>query len=844
MQAVFSFMDWIARQTWTDNQPGDVWMDFAGDPPPDYANFRLPRQQRAAALVDRILQGDKELNQSLQAWIENALGIDSDESTALLWEPPRALMTSVLPTLLRRLRKQWHCYSVNGTESEQDYQSNFHPLPDFIPANLFSDLNLPEVCVRTKQHRHTEADKRYEPMLLAMQSLAPGNVTRRFAVERANVSHWIPPRQLASGPQTLEVETFCTEFQDLGEFASWENGVYATWRCIRPAEYTTAIVPPEVRSTSRASLDWRTQILPYGDGAAYTLPDSWTWSPLVREVCFFLHNQHNYVNVRRFAVASIAEIRHVKYGDLSTRIDFCERNGRHPAAIGYLLPVDAIRFRISLPSFQLNTSDQNRSKVRAFRTAYFRHRVHNSDEIAAAANYFLRDRLCDIYLSALSWISMERRISLAQANEEIGATAARTAVESVLTTIFQSSAADLDESELGGDGEDTREVRIGKMHAAILNLLRDDRLYQALQLEARTLWEDPDPGWHAWATDRLRSTIGRALLQAVISLSPQFEQRDLLLDLDGGAPEQPVAREGSSVVDIWISEPTIGGAGVVEEVFRQYTANPRRFFQIAISSLDPSELEEVDTALLQLIPEIPTSTEGRAVVEAMRQSATLAEKEHALKALKDYLLACGLTPHHTLISAIANRLLRPGTSDATDELYAELVRILRSEEGRLGIELDTRVFAYSASSHPDIVARFNAIPEFAGMDSQWRYGAVYSLLWAHGGSTRSRGLFYQHPYGDQPQPDRELLLDYLLTGAPPVDIENTDWQSQVTSALGRSGTVRLRSRVELREQLQVSLLQVCTEPVEIGALLLYPAASRVRQDGSWIEITLQLREVV
>jgi hypothetical protein len=177
-------------------------------------------------------------------------------------------------------------------------------------------------------------------------------------------------------------------------------------------------------------------------------------------------------------------------------------------------------------------------------------------------------------------------------------------------------------------------------------------------------------------------------------------------------------------------------------------------------------------------------------------------------------------------------------------LYAALVQLLHTEEQRLGVELDTRVFAYVASQHPEIIRCFVAIPEFAGLGPQWRYGALYSLLWAHGNSIRSRGLHYQHPYYEQAPPEREIVLDFLLRGATVIDVLDEDWNDRVTTELTRSGSARLRVAVSQRERLQQCLLMVSTTPIEVGALLLYPTISRFRQDGLWIEITLQIREAI
>ena len=70
---------------------------------------------------------------------------------------------------------------------------DFHPLPDFLPRNLFSDLSLPEVriIVPPVTVNHVECIDTM-PILQAMNELVPGRVSRRFPFERGALLHWVP----------------------------------------------------------------------------------------------------------------------------------------------------------------------------------------------------------------------------------------------------------------------------------------------------------------------------------------------------------------------------------------------------------------------------------------------------------------------------------------------------------------------------------------------------------------------------------------------------------------------------------------------------------------------------
>jgi hypothetical protein len=75
-------------------------------------------------------------------------------------------MTVVLPTLLRRLETGWRRV---GYSQALDLVVKDHQLPEFVPQQLFGDLNLPEVEVRTDpQVRGDEPGSDFMPLAQAL----------------------------------------------------------------------------------------------------------------------------------------------------------------------------------------------------------------------------------------------------------------------------------------------------------------------------------------------------------------------------------------------------------------------------------------------------------------------------------------------------------------------------------------------------------------------------------------------------------------------------------------------------------------------------------------------------
>lgn len=72
-----------------------------------------------------------------------------------------------------------------------DFQVNDHPLPDFIPRNLFSDLSLPESAYSLPQQKTMRAGRKLTNHSSTPATCTWKRTTRRFAFERGALCHWV-----------------------------------------------------------------------------------------------------------------------------------------------------------------------------------------------------------------------------------------------------------------------------------------------------------------------------------------------------------------------------------------------------------------------------------------------------------------------------------------------------------------------------------------------------------------------------------------------------------------------------------------------------------------------------
>jgi hypothetical protein len=862
MQAAYALMDWLGSEL-RDEGSGSVWQDFSG---PAKNKSVEHRQRILAQRVKHVLEreGDRE---ELAQYLQAALGIDAETTAVLLWEPPRALMTAVLPTILRRLESNWQCATRPGEPVRHDLHEFNSPLPDFVPRALFNELNLPEVVVCTDpQQKDDEA--REEPMRIfqAMREFAPGRVSRRFGIRNEYARHWIAPLSLHNVPkQNLPLHRYCEQWAEEGSVQVREGNEVSSLRCVRPWRLHPGAPPPQVADTSNAFLMWRTQIGCDSPGLAVPLPAPSPWDGILRELRFFTHQQRNPLEMRRFAVASRASITFDNGQQLETEIGLVDDGGTQPLAVGCRMEVDGLVLRFSMPP-DLHVSDPaiNPEKLRTLRTSRFRDLVQGSPALDGVVSPFARQWLAQVYLSALAYLALRRQRSLAEVARELQDFSAVPELNEVLDVIFQSiplnyreedDAEKIDDAGVADDSlpadveaHDVQHVLRQRVHAQLLDLLAQPVVLNVLHSAAPVLWQEVDDGWTTWLSQKFQATLGAVLLQAVEQTCPDMAPGDLLLDIDPG-PRPP----GSTTVpvglhEIWLTETAIGGGGAIEKLLSVYGEDPRRFFQLVEHALEPNDFEILDRELTRFLQRIvdPASEPLRQAVADLRAAYSQSHEDlaQAFRRLLHLLIQDGLTASHPVVVALQIRVLRPGSSHETDRLLHDLIARWRASEERLNIEIDARIFAYSCSSSTELDQALEQI-SIRGPESdvrRWRYNVLYSLLWPRGSAIRSRHLVTYNPFAALPVPERELVRDCLPRRTKIVPVDASDWFPQAAKALLSEGNVVLRAPVSSTQMLVQALMRMSVEPIEADFLLLYPRVARVAREEQHLDLVLELSE--
>ncbi len=860
MQVVFAFFDWMASRLQTqEGMPrGSVYRDFSG-PAEEFLKSEQrisnskQRQQGAATIIEGLLFCEEGYD-DLVAYLTNALQQSGEVIEVLLWDPPRALMNAVLPTLLRRLKSGWR---IVGEEQILDNFIKNNPLPEFVPGQLFGDLNLPEVTLRSPaQQQNAKERKDVLPIVQAMREFAPGRVSRRFGVMNAHARHWVQPGEITVvGRQELELRNIVSRFDELGSFERFnQDRTPVSIRCVRPREIQLVVPEKRVMDSSNALLVWNTQINPMVQGTPVDLPKPSRWASVVNGLEFFVHNLNSPLEVRRFATESKATINFDNGQTNETTLQFVEErqenvppNKVNPVGIGFAVDVDGLVIRSRIPKNLASRLPENPAMLRSLRVTRFRDAIADDPTLEGIANIFQIRWLSQIYLSALAKHAIDGGLTLKESWYASAPEPNLLNFPEVMGVIFQSLAI----SSLNDGNNDTdasvEDVQ-QKLQSDLGQLLSESLVVNVLRRHAPVLWETPDEAWKPWLVRKFKTTLGAAILDGIQQVCIDLDAGDLIVDIEPGPRPTYSIELPNDTEEIWITEKTVGGGGIIESFLIRYGENPRRFFDLVENALRPSDYEISDQQLTLLLKWMTSPTESaiKEKVSAFRNAASKNHQVHtaAFDALLKKLTQRGLFTCHTVVAAIANRILRPGSNDETDTLLHKMISNWRQLEEKLDVEIDSRILAYleSANDAVDTVIKDPGDNAIEVNRRQWRFNTLLSLLWPRGVVSRSSRLSTYNPYDHLPETERDLVRLFLEGKPKRVSVEADDWYQQACNWLVHESEVILFADPDSLPEIRRALLEVMTKPIDSGFMLLHPKVNRVDRSEKSIEIHLSLLE--
>lgn len=845
MQAAYALLDWLADQPREpDVQNGWLWREGAG---PLEANRDESFRRHVIRLLGGLLQNEAGHLDSLRRHLRVALGIDTEMVERLLWEPPRALLLEAVPTMLRRLYRNFALAWPKPAQGRtHDRWFRNHPLPEFVPRTLFADLNLPEVAVVVPPATVRDVETIESlPILQALTQLPPGRVNRRFGDAYGGLSHWFPVAQgadlqsLAVGDYAEACEALGT-FEGTGEAGSVRLPVFRPWR-IRLQKARRS----DIRPSANARLRWCSGFIARGEPTRVPPPAGTVWRGLAADVRLHLHQFRASVGVRRFATGCDADLVWADGTRQAVRVNFTDAGA--PAALGFEFETDGLAVDLHLPSGDdLGTRALDPALDRAVSAAFLKRLVAFDEAIPRAINGFGRAWLRQAMVCAAGRRALARNSALTQAAQDLAVSPDLTPFEEALDALLgvQSTAAlggtatagdeDRDTGLVGAGAGTTSTIGLERLKAELREWLRSTALRACL---ADAVGNATRRGAQRGAFLRqcLDATLADAFLAGVAQLAPRQASTDgLLSDLEPS---------GDAAATVWITETTLGGAGVIQAVAETVSREPRTLFRAVEASLEPSDLESAAAALTQTVRLAVSDANVRAALSTLRAEEGHDARAEARRRLLALLAERGVQVGRAFAAALSIRLAAPGTSVGTDRLIVALLDGWERAEVALNLALDLREAAVLSVTDPavDGLARAAGVYE-ASTPVGERVDVLASLLWPRSDALHRETFAGWNPYRATGQGDPALLRALLFDDGPAVRVDRADWTAAATEALIQSGAVRLATPAAAPDALRRAMLVLQATAVYVGYLRLYPVLERVTRLGDDLVAVFVIRE--
>lgn len=784
IQGAHALLDWIFRKTNADAR----WVMRA-----PLTGSMNNRTHDVAGLLAGLLDST-EVQRDLAMHLRRALQITEDEASAVLWEEPRSLMLSVVPTALRRLESRWKPLGDDDPGAHDK-----EPLPEFMTRALFEPLNTPDVQFFLP---FRESELQTMPIAQALREAVPGRFSRRFGHARSDHATWLP---VPPEGDELALNEVVARGHNLG---SWTTGG-EEFRVVRPFALRLARPDKSVMQSSQAFPVWRSHFEYTTESLVdVDVPKPSVWSRFVDRIGFGLHVTGGPMQVRRMTIGSEGELatsegRKVVRRPISVRYT----HDGEAAALGYELDVDGVILSGHLDEVEGDLRVY--AATPAWRTAAFRQLVLRDAELDGIANSFQRAWLVEVYKHA--------HVSYGLDHDDLSASPSALAGGNWTKEMASFFAASY-RAELG-------EIEDARLLATLRELAADTTVRSVIEKHGRLLVAHEPAAITAPLLDQVfADTLGAALLTAVQECVPDAQENDLAVDIELNASTREFK--------IFLTETSIGGLGLLEALYRDYTLDPRIFWDAVGRACSATEAEEVDAAMQAMVADLVSiDSKYRAAVTAFREATEVAEMDAALDALVAKWTEFDGPPPHLLVSSFAARLLRPGSKRPIDQVVASMTETWVSLEERLGVEIDARTLIHLASNGRLPFSLGALTPDMA-----------FSMLWLRGASARAQRLEHWHPFRDTVLVDRLALAGSLAEGLAIVDVTKPLWRAEYAAAVERDGRATLEAAYRDRAAISGALRDAAVTPIDRNGLRVYGRVSAVTQTRGYVRAVISLAE--
>lgn len=800
------------------------------------ANWLATRlEQRRILEILSACIADSAAIEQISRRLADRLSMKTEAMIPLMWEHPRPIILGAIPTTQRRLSSNWRSHE----QPEADFSAS-HPLPDFVPANLFDDLSLPELRLNLPDSAPPELQDEYMRVQQALTEFAPGKVSRRFSSaywlgfdsatlleiwdqpegepihRQQDLANWYAldaPRavHLQAADQLIEMKGFNPRAAHLKDAEDFGSDI-------------------RVGDTSNAQIRWCTQLLRPHGGDQLKPPTHVGICALIEEVQAHTHARQNPAVARRYAYASKAELK-LTQGQESRRFIVQTRftHENSPACVGFDIDVDALVIVLRIPENLSASIEWTPEASRAARAARYNYETQQGEVFTRVVpNVFLRNWIAQVFQTA-AVMHTESSGSLRASLDALASGVHSDLLLNVLSRVFQSP-----EHEEAPD----------RLRHTLADLLRSETVLQTVRGAARVLVDPISEEWNSWLSLAVRTTLGAAFLQGIQEACPQIDTDALVVDVEPGLLSGGEVRAHK---EIWISESNPGGNGLIEQIVEMLASQPDLLFKHVETAMGPQDLEFSTLQLRQVAKWIGDDQPDNELVDAVRRvrhSSDIQTMQRHFGELRSLLIQRGQSLFHGYAVSLSMRFLRPNSPQRLDHLIEEVCRKWEEMEAKIGVEVDVRVICalYSDDGRFDLAFAETGMSPPDHDREAWRLNLLASVLWSRGHALRAVALpLYNRFANTNIATERLLLSQWITKRQAPIDPRVDGWLASAHESLRSRQSVTLRLPAQEAQMHLPKVTQaMVTEPIQFEYLNLYARLTEVKRSGADIEWTFAI----
>ena len=800
MQAAMTLLDWLSL-----NLNLSIWNVFKF---PQYNGEPRAAIKKVMHKVESLIDQPAEFKK-FQSYLQKALKVNDKVLQELLWESPRSLMLSVIPSILRQLKTHWR---VNN-QAWIGVPRGRSPLPDFIPEALFADLNVPDIDVRLKRGQC----EKWESLAFyqGMKEFAPGRLSKRYAINM-NSCDWLVPQGF--NPSTLFDCDYYFDMQEAFGDDLYDEGILLiggeTLNIYRPHQINTQVLDFKfnVKDKSNASIQW---LASFQDQSTWKeQPPQGVWSQYLTDIKFCLHRQHQPVEVTRYSSTTKANI-NLKSGD-QRNIQFIWKHNGATAAIGARQWVDGICLNFKIKAEDIKNILHDAAVQKSMRILLFKQRLNQSNHFK---NSFTANWVFECYMAALATqidrFNPEDGALVHQAVNFLSHQKGLEILQSVPLSLFHSDIENDDEEQV--------------LQTELIELFKSNQVRTELTHAATALWKELD------LLDDDLLTLTREVTENSLAAACSHTLFTLLNDADDRAVLVDIERTTEGGIHIWLTEAEQGGCGIIAQLADLYADDPRRVLNVFMRHLREGEHQQIDQQLHQLLLKLQESTELKQHFVHVRHAEDHQQRKEANLALQSLLLKEGFILQQSFLNLLYSRILRPGSHPGSDLELLQLFEQWQDLEQKTGLEWALNLFTHTAAYRVNHSKRPDEI-----FDLHCNYQGI---LWPRGQIVRSTELSFYNPFAVQNNTER-LLLKCLFSEQVLKIVADEFYLTELHARLVEKGVVDVLVTKQHTMSVAKVMMQLQEQHLDYHGLWLYPRVIGLYHDIEGVILRVEVAEAV